>query len=240
MSATNTKKRFAFTFVELMIVLTIVGIAVALIAPSMSASAPDQLAAASRSLAADLEYARSLAISNNTSYQVTFDTTNNVYYLVHSGANAALDILPDPPTGSSATVSADGKRWTFDLTNLPFVRMAIALHSVRSTAGAGAEVADLEFGPLGETTRTDATAIWLSAGGGTNRRYQSTQINPVTGLPRIQELQARSPLTSLSDAEAFGSHDTVYYDSNYQNNVESTTPLPTQDGTDSVQEDTAP
>ena len=189
-------KRNGFSFVELMIVLTIVGISVALIVPSMSASAPDQLAAASRSLAADMDYVRDLAMRNNTSYRFSFDTSNNVYFVTHAGSNSAFDVLPDPPIGSAVETSRDGKQWSFDLNNLPQIRMAIRLEAVLTTDGTNTAIAQLEFGPLGQTSNSAGTAVWLTAGNSSNRNYQPVAVNPVTGMARIQEIESISPLNS--------------------------------------------
>ena len=51
----------------------------------------------------------------------------------------------------------------------------------------------VEFGPLGETTQSEPTVIWLSSGEGSSRRYISVSIAPVTGLSSIGSFQAATP-----------------------------------------------
>jgi hypothetical protein len=51
----------------------------------------------------------------------------------------------------------------------------------------------IEFGPLGETTRTAPTVIWLVADPYGRRTYLQIEINPVTGLAKIGEPQRTGP-----------------------------------------------
>jgi hypothetical protein len=53
----------------------------------------------------------------------------------------------------------------------------------------------VEFGPLGETTRTEYTFVWLSAGRGAAKRYIFLYVNPVTGLTTIGSYSGYGPPT---------------------------------------------
>jgi len=75
----NVKTRFGFTLIELMIVLVIMGVAAAIAVPMISSAGSMQIRAASNMLAADLEYAKSAAISRGEYFSVVFDKTTETY-----------------------------------------------------------------------------------------------------------------------------------------------------------------
>jgi Tfp pilus assembly protein FimT len=67
-------KTQAFTLVEVMIMVIIVGIIAAIAIPMYTSAASVQLSAAANMIASDLEYAKSMAISTGKTYQVVFNT----------------------------------------------------------------------------------------------------------------------------------------------------------------------
>lgn len=69
----------AFTLVELMIVIVIIGVAAAMAIPMMSSAASFQIRAGANMVAADLEYAKSMAISRGQPYSVVFDVDAESY-----------------------------------------------------------------------------------------------------------------------------------------------------------------
>src|SRR5687768_9519392 len=89
--------RAALTLIELLLTIAVLGIIAAAIIPSLSADIPARLTSAAQVVSSDLEYARSLAVSNNSKYQITFNTGDNYYYLRHSGTNTVLNTLPASP-----------------------------------------------------------------------------------------------------------------------------------------------
>ena len=68
-----------FTLIELLIVVVILGIAAAAAVPMMSSAASMQIRAAGSMVAADLEYAKSMAISRGQRYSVVFNTAAETY-----------------------------------------------------------------------------------------------------------------------------------------------------------------
>lgn len=85
-----------FTLVELMIVIVIIGIAAAVAIPMMSSAASFQIRAAANMIAADLEYAKSMAISRGQPYSVVFDVDAESYEIVDKdGASIANPITKD-------------------------------------------------------------------------------------------------------------------------------------------------
>ncbi len=76
-----------FTLVELMIVIVIIGIAAAMAIPMMSSAASFQIRAGANMVAADLEYAKSMAISRGQNYSVIFDVANDSYQIEDQAGN---------------------------------------------------------------------------------------------------------------------------------------------------------
>jgi len=73
--------RSAFTLIEIMIVIVIIGIAAAMAIPTISSAGSFQIRSAANLVAADLEYAKSMAISRGRPYKVVFSTTTESYQI---------------------------------------------------------------------------------------------------------------------------------------------------------------
>ncbi len=87
-SCFKSKKRYGlrdrirgFTLVELLIVIAIISIAALTAIPMMSSAASMQIRSAANMLVADLEYAKSLAISRAQNYSVVFDVAADSYQI---------------------------------------------------------------------------------------------------------------------------------------------------------------
>src|SRR5688500_3190414 len=149
-----------FSLIELLIVVSLMGILAALAIPTMNPGTHEELQAAAQLLCGDLAYGRSLAVANNSSYRFRFEASQNRYVLLHTGTNAALDTLPDAPFRSP---SDPPNEHHVDLGDLPhFTGQNVRLAGVTNTGGIRLAPEQLEFGPLGETTRTQETVIWLA------------------------------------------------------------------------------
>lgn len=166
------------------------GILAGILLPSFNPSIHDQLRSAGQIVCSDLAYARDLAVSNSSSYEITFDTDAHEYVLRHSGTNSALDTLPSSAFGLP-TDSPDEQTTSF--AELPHLGPTVEVSSVYEMAGSPTAVGGVEFGPLGETTRVNETVIWLAAGGGQSRTFLPLTIDPVTGLCSIGDPQSSSP-----------------------------------------------
>lgn len=66
-------KRHAFTLIELLIVLTIIGIAALVVVPMVSSHGEMRLSAAARKVVADLQYAQNMAVASQRTYYIRFD-----------------------------------------------------------------------------------------------------------------------------------------------------------------------
>ena len=101
----NVKNNYAsgisgFTFVEMLVVVTILVIAAILTVPLMSSAAQNQLQAAAQVVASDMEYVRSMAISRCNTYSIIFDPANNSYEVQDNDGVA----IPHPLKGGAPFV----------------------------------------------------------------------------------------------------------------------------------------
>lgn len=173
------RKSAAFTIIEVLLVVALMVILTGLILPNSNPSIHEQLDSAARILIGDLAYARSLAVTYGEACTVTFDVDGNRYILDHSRVDGPFRNADDP-AGQYVVRLAD---WP----NLgPPVRLVGA-------AASGSQISDLEFGSLGGTTLPGEKVLWLSAGQGSEKRYITIRINPVTGLATIGSFSGEGP-----------------------------------------------
>lgn len=182
-----------YTLVELLIVVALVGILATAVLPWFNPAVSDGLTATAQILSADLANARGLAVTNNSQYRLTFDTSQNRYVLSHSGTNTLLQALPFSPFRRS---DDPPDRQTTDFDDIPHTGPTVELFAALTSSVLPQSVADVEFAPLGGTTRATGTVIWLASGAGDNRRYLSVSIDPITGLASIGDLQTTAPVIS--------------------------------------------
>jgi prepilin-type N-terminal cleavage/methylation domain-containing protein len=187
-----------FSLLELLLVLTIIGILVAIVLPSAEPAVCDQLRGTAQIVATDLAYARSLAVANNDNYRITFDLNANRYVLTHSGTNAALNQLPKTPFSSPGDPT---DQHIVDLDDMPHVGPTVRLAAVATTGTTAQSVNTVEFGPLGQTTYADPTTVWLMAGSGADRKYMTVQVNPVTGIPQLGVYSGDGPPTGVTQIQ---------------------------------------
>lgn len=81
-----------FTVIEILIVVVIIAIVAMIAVPMMSSAAAMQIRSAANMIAADLEYAKSMAISRGQYFSVVFDKTTESYRI----ENQAGDAIPHP------------------------------------------------------------------------------------------------------------------------------------------------
>ena len=186
-----------FSLVEMMVVLTILGILAALVIPFFETTAVDQLQAGVTIVAADIDYARSLAIANGSDYRLTFTPSTNRYQLTHVGTNSLLNTLPTSPFKIQGDTAAT-QTTRFDQAVLGSGELKF-LGALRGS-GSPAELTSITFTPLGSTSAADDTVLWLTSGLGPSRRYQAVRVSAVTGLATVEPLTSTAPagLAALS------------------------------------------
>lgn len=96
------KSENGFTIIELIVVMAILVIAALVAVPMFSSAADMQLRSAGNMIAADLEYAKNLAIARQQNHSVVFDTTNNAY---HVEVTEGAVIIPHPVNPGDLSVS---------------------------------------------------------------------------------------------------------------------------------------
>ena len=163
-------RRVAFTFIELMVVLVILGIASMLAVPMFSSAADSQLQAAAAMVAADLDYAKNLAITRQMTVTVVFDTDTESYQVQDSGAV----VLSHPTKAGSSfqmNFASDNRTSRVDITAASF-------------DGSSSITFDYLGSPYsGTTTATAMTSGQISLSAET---YSTTvTVEPVTGYVRI-------------------------------------------------------
>jgi len=80
----------AFTIIEILIVVVILAIAALTAIPMMSSAGSVQVRSAANMIAADLEYAKSLAISRGQNFSVVFYTSTESYNITDQDGNTIL------------------------------------------------------------------------------------------------------------------------------------------------------
>lgn len=184
----RTTARRGFSLPELLITVLVMAILAGAMIPYFRSADPERLTGIAETCLAEFDYARNLAVTNNSKYRLTFSVSGNKFYLEHSGTNSALASLPpspydlptDPPT-----------RHTTDIAKSPIA--GVKLFAVVTRGSSVANTTTLEFNPLGNTTAADKTEIWFVVNQGANARYISVTINPVTGLTDLGAFTARAP-----------------------------------------------
>lgn len=82
----------AFTVIEILIVVVLLGIAAMIVVPMMSSAASMQIRSAANMIAVDLEYAKSMAISRGQVFSVVFDTATESYRIEDQSGS----VIPHP------------------------------------------------------------------------------------------------------------------------------------------------
>jgi len=132
-----------FTLIEVILVVLIIGIAAGMVVPMMSSAGSMQIRAAANMVAADLEYAKSMAISRGQPHSVVFDKTNETYQVVDhnniviphpvkKGFNYVVDFRNDGRLDrvNIADANFDGtNKVTFDYLGSPYNGSASFLNS---------------------------------------------------------------------------------------------------------------
>jgi len=80
-----------FTLVEIIVVVLILAICAAVVIPNVVNTSDMQATSAARMIAADLQYAQSLAIASQDPISVTFDVSAEQYFLHKANESAPLD-----------------------------------------------------------------------------------------------------------------------------------------------------
>lgn len=102
--------RSGFTLIEVLVVVTIIGIAGAIVVPQMMRAGSLQIQAAARMVIADLLYAQNEAIAQQAPRRVTFDPASNSYRLTDAaGTVLAVSWKNDAAGNYVVDLAHDGR-----------------------------------------------------------------------------------------------------------------------------------
>lgn len=182
--------RSAYTLIELLTVIVLMGVMAAIMLPRFEPSTYEQLHGAVQIVASDLTYARNLAVTNDSQYQLSFSRSTNSYTLEHSGSNSLLEVLPFTPYRRND--DTPDTHTTF-LDDLPHLGPGVQFVGLRVGTGILDSSGVIEFDSLGGLTSTQPITIWLACGSDASRRYLGITVAPATGLTSVGEFTATAP-----------------------------------------------
>jgi type II secretion system protein H len=79
-----------FTLIELLVVVVILSVAAMIVVPTLSSAADMQVRSAANTIAADLDYARGLAVTRQTNYSVVFNPAGESYEIRRTSDNTVI------------------------------------------------------------------------------------------------------------------------------------------------------
>jgi prepilin-type N-terminal cleavage/methylation domain-containing protein len=111
-------RKRGFTLIEIIMVVVILGIAALMAIPMVSNAADVQVRAAANRMAADIDYAKSMAITHQRSYTVVFDPAHESYEVQDDSGN----VIDHPVNPGSFVVdfSADANLSRVNIMNADF------------------------------------------------------------------------------------------------------------------------
>lgn len=182
--------RKAFTLVEVIIVFTVIAVVAAMAIRLTEPDAASDLQTAAQVVLIDIDFARSLAASNSSTYRIAFNTSAQSYNIRHQGTNTNFNVLP---TTSFHRVSDSGQQLDAALSDIPALGSAVQIYRVSTGAFTSGSLSYIDFTPLGGTTNTETSTVWLTSGTGRQQRYLPISVNPVTGLASIGTMVSTAP-----------------------------------------------
>jgi prepilin-type N-terminal cleavage/methylation domain-containing protein len=158
-----------FTMIEIIIVAVIITIAAMVVIPMMTSAASMQIRSAANMIAADLEYAKSMAISKGQNFSVVFDQITETYSIRNQD-----DVIISHPVKK-------GFDYTVDFRDERLNKVDIADVDFDATS-------EIKFDYLGSPYNGSGTplnigVISLEAGGTT----MEVTVEPVTGFILIED-----------------------------------------------------
>jgi len=148
------------TIIELLIVVIIIALAAAIVVPRMGSAGSMQVRAAADMIAADLEYAKSMAISRQSNYTVIFNTSTDSYQI-----RDASGVINHPvKVGSQFIVNlpADSRLGQVDITNVSFSDSQVKFDRLGSPDNGGTIIIEDSSGSASATITVQAVTGYIS------------------------------------------------------------------------------
>jgi Tfp pilus assembly protein FimT len=147
--------------VELLIVVVILSIVALTAIPMMSSAASIQIRSAANMIAADVEYARSMAISRGQNFSVEFDKNADSYRIVDQGGT----VIQHPVKKGFTYVvdfQSESRLNRVDITNANFDgTQTVTFECLGSPVGNGGSV-NLQAGAVGATISVEPVTGFVS------------------------------------------------------------------------------
>jgi len=116
---TTQTRCHGFTLVELIVVVVIIGIASLIAVPMLSSAADMQVRSAANRLAADLDYAKSLAMTHQKTFSVVFDPSAEGYEIQDSDGVAIKNPMR-PNQDYEVSLKSDSRSSRVDIVSSNF------------------------------------------------------------------------------------------------------------------------
>ena len=165
-----------FTLIEIIVVVVIIVIAAMMIVPLASSAASIQIRSAANIVSADLEYAKSMAISRGLNYAVIFNTSGEGYQIKEETGTGTWVLIKHPvKKGFDYVVdfSSDNRLDKVDISSVDF--------DPGSSRTITFDYLGSPYSGLGTTSAMNSGVISLAAGGGTT----TISVEPLTGFISI-------------------------------------------------------
>ena len=158
-----------FTIIEILIVVVILAIAAMTVVPMMSSAGSMQIRSAANMIAADLEYAKSMAISRGQHFSVIFDKDTESYQIedhngdvvphpVQKGSNYTIDFRNDGRLNRVGIVDAD-----FDTANaVTFDYLGSPYSGTGTSSPLNSGVVNLQAGSMTKTVTVEPVTGYIS------------------------------------------------------------------------------
>ncbi len=147
-----------FTLIEIIVVIVIISIAALLVLPMMGSAGDIQVRAAADMIAADLEYAKSMAISRQKTYKVIFNTTAESYRLEDPNGIITHPVNAGEPY--AVNFKADSRVSQVNINSVSFAGSEVDFDSLGSPSSGG--VVTLKAGGKTVTVSVEAATGFIS------------------------------------------------------------------------------